>query len=128
MDKVRGLIAGRVAAEDVDSKARTLLDTAAGKRLAEGQTVVIALEGLEPEEREHYVRMAAAHGRPRHLILLEIAKEKVAEEDRAVLSELRTALDAGGLGQEGFVTSLRLGGRTVSELRRINFARPPRDD
>jgi predicted kinase len=128
MDKVRGLIAGRVAAEEVDSKARTLLDTAAGKRLADGQTVVIALEGLEPEEREHYVRMAAAHGRPRHLILLEIAKEKVAEEDRAVLSELRTALDAGGLGQEGFVTSLRLGGRTVSELRRINFARPPRDD
>ena len=72
--------------------------------------------------------MAAAHGRPRHLILLDAAKEKVAEEDREALGELRTTLDAGGLGQEGFVTSLRLGGRTVGELRRIAFARPPRDD
>ena len=37
-------------------------------------------------------------------------------------------LDAGGLGQEGFVTSLRLGGATVSELKRILFAPAPRDD
>ena len=41
---------------------------------------------------------------------------------------LRTALDAGELGQEGFVTSLRLGGRTVDELKRIVFAPPPTDD
>ena len=32
------------------------------------------------------------------------------------------------LGQEGFVTSLRLGGRTVEELKRIVFAPPPADD
>ena len=128
MGKVRELLAGRVGAEEVEAKARALVDTAAAKRLAEGQTVVIPLEGLDPESREHYVRMAAAHGRPKHLILLESGKDKVAEEDRAVLSELRTTLDAGGLGHEGFVTALRLGGRTVGELRRITFARPPRDD
>src|SRR3712207_8927976 len=60
----------------------------------------------------------AAHGhrRPRHLILLEAGKDSVAEEDRATLGALRTALDAGELGQEGFVTSLRLG---RSEERRV---------
>ena len=50
------------------------------------------------------------------------------EEDRATVDALRTALDAGELGQEGFVTSLRLGGRTVEELKRIVFAPPPADD
>src|SRR5919197_3679048 len=122
LGKVRGLLAGRVGAGDLEEKAQALLDAAAGKRLAEGQTVVIALEGLDPAERERYVRMAHASNRPRHLILVEAGKDKVAEEDRAALGELRTTLDAGGLGQEGFVTSLRLRGPTVSELKRIVFA------
>jgi hypothetical protein len=125
--KVRGLLKGRVPDEELEAKAQALLDAAATKRLAAGQTVVIALEGLDPDEREHYVRMAAPHRRPRHLILLEAGKDTVAEEDRAVLSELRTTLDAGGLGQEGFATSLRLGGRTIAELKRIIFAPPPSD-
>jgi hypothetical protein len=125
---VRTLLAGKVAADEVEAKAAALLDAAANKRLAAGQTVVIAAEGLDPEERERYVRLAAAHRRPRHLILLEVARDAVAEEDRATLTELRTALDAGGLGGEGFATSLRLGGKTVEELKRIVFAPPPSDD
>jgi hypothetical protein len=125
--KVRKLLDGRVPDEELEANAQALLDAAVAKRLAAGQTVVIALEGLEAGEREHYVRMAAAHRRPRHLILLEAGKDTVAEEDRAVLSELRTALDAGGLGLEGFATSLRLGGRTIAELKRIIFAPPPSD-
>jgi hypothetical protein len=128
LGKVRGLLQGRVGAGEIEDKAQALLDAAAKKRLAEGQTVVIALEGLDPAERERYVRMAHASNRPRHLILVEAGKDKVAEEDRAALGELRTTLNAGGLGQEGFVTSLRLGGATVSELKRIAFAPPPRDD
>jgi hypothetical protein len=126
--KVRGLLEGRVGADVIDEKTQALLDAAAKKRLAEGHTVVIALEGLDPAERERYVRMAHAYNRPRHLILVEAGKDKVADEDRAALGELRTTLDAGGLGREGFVTSLRLGGATVSELKRIVFAPPPRDD
>jgi len=126
--KVRGLLQGRVAQEDLDRQADALLVAAAAKRLAAGQTVVIALESLDPGERERYVRMAAEHRRPRHLILLEAGKDVVAEEDRAALTDLRTTLDAGGLGAEGFVTSLRLGGRTAEELKRIVFARPPADD
>jgi hypothetical protein len=128
LGKVRGLLHGRVTAGELEQKAQALLDAAARKRLAEGHTVVIALEGLDPGERERYVRMAAAANRPRHLILVEAGKDKVAEEQRAALGELRTKLDAGGLGLEGFVTSLRLGGATVSELKRIVFAPPPRDD
>jgi hypothetical protein len=128
MAKVRELLAGRVSADELEAKGRALLGAAAAKRLAAGQTTVIALEGLDPAERETYVRAAAEHNRPRHLILVEAGKDSVAEEDRAPLAELRTALDAGGLGAEGFMTSLRLGGRTVDELKRVVFAPPPADD
>jgi hypothetical protein len=128
LGKVRALLAGRVDAGEIEEKAQALLDAAAKKRFAEGQTVVVALEGLDAAERERYVRMAHAANRPRHLILVEAGKDKVADEDRAALGELRTRLDAGELGQEGFVTSLRLGGATVSELKGIVFAPPPRDD
>jgi len=128
LGKVRGLLEGRVGADVIEEKSQALLDAAAAKRLAEGHTVVIALEGLDPAERERYVRIAHAHSRPRHLILIEAGKDKVADEDRATLGALRTTLDAGGLGQEGFVTSLRLGGAAVAGLKRIVFAPPPRDD
>jgi hypothetical protein len=47
---------------------------------------------------------------------------------RDTLADLRTRLDGGEMGQEGFATSLRLGGNTVRELKRIVFAPPPRDD
>ena len=126
--KVRELLAGRVEADEIEEKTQALLDATVKKRLAEGHTVAIALEGLGAAERERYVRMAHASNRPRHLILVEAGKDRVAEEDRAALGELRTTLDAGGLGQEGFVTSLRLGGATVSGLKRIVFAPAPRDD
>jgi len=128
LDKVRGLLAGRVAADELEAKAQALLDAASTKRFAAGQSVVIPLEGLEAEERERYVRLAAAHRRPRHLVLVEAGKDTVAEEDRAALAELRTALDAGEMGAEGFMTSLRVGGRMVDELKKIVFAPPPSDD
>ena len=88
---------------------------------------MIATGGFDPEERERYVRMAAPHRRPRHLLLLEAGKELVDEEDRPLLDELRTALDAGALGEEGFATSLRLGGKLLPELKKIVFAPPPQD-
>ena len=47
---------------------------------------------------------------------------------RSSLGELRTALNAGELGQEGFMTSLRLGGHVIEELKKIVFAPPPADD
>ena len=127
LDKVRGLLAGRVAAAELEAKAQELLDAAAAKRFAAGQTVIVPLDSLDPAERERYVRLAAAHRRPRHLVLVEAGKELVAEADRTTLSALRTALDAGELGAEGFMTSLRLGGRTVEELKKIVFAPPPAD-
>ena len=61
-------------------------------------------------------------------MFVEVGKDKVPNEDRTAVDAMRTALDAGELGQEGFVTSLRLGGRTVEELKRIVFAPPPADD
>jgi len=128
MDKVRTLLKGRVAADEAEAKAQALLDAAASKRFAAGQTVVIPLETLSPDERERYIRLAAAHRRARHLVLVEAGKESVPEDDRAALTELRNALDAGGLGQEGFMTSMRVGGKMVEELKRIVFAPPPSDD
>jgi predicted kinase len=128
MDKVRALLAGRVPEDELETRARQLLDAAIAKRLQEGESVVLAADGVEAEGREMFVRMAAAAERPRHLILVEVPRDKVPEEDRATVNELRRALDAGELGAEGFQTVLRLGGATVSELKRIVFRPPPRDD
>jgi predicted kinase len=128
LDKVRALLAGRVPEEDLEARAHQLLDAAVAKRLQAGDSVVLLAEGVLPEGREVVVRMAAAAERPRHLILLEIPRDQVPEEDRATVNELRRALDAGELGQEGFQTVLRLGGAAVSELKRIVFRPPPRED
>jgi hypothetical protein len=128
MDKLRTLLKGRVPDDEIENKAQALLDATASKRFAGGQTVVIPLETVGAEERERYVRLAAAHRRARHLVLVEAGKGAVADEDKSALDELRTALDQGDLGQEGFMTSLRLGGKMVDELKRIVFAPPPSDD
>jgi hypothetical protein len=128
LEKVRALLAGRVEAEEVEARAEELLQAAVAKRLEARETVVLATDTLDPEERERYVRMAAALKRPRHLILLETSRDQVAEEDLAALNGLRRALDAGELGAEGFQTALRLGGGTASEVKRILFRPPPRED
>jgi predicted kinase len=128
LDKVRALLAGRVADEDVEARATELLDAAASKRLEAGESVVIAADGLDAAERERFARMAASFKRPRHLILIETGNDQVADEDRAALNELRRALDAGELGEEGFQTAMRLGGASIGELKRIVFRPPPRED
>ena len=126
--KVRALIAGRVPDDQIESKAGALLDAAVGKRLAGRQSVVVPVEGLEPEARERFVRPAHAQRRPRHLILVDGSPDQVTDEERPLLDELRRALDAGELGREGFQTAMRLSGQTRDELKRIVFARPPADD
>ncbi|HEX5853155.1 MAG TPA: hypothetical protein VFY36_08680 [Solirubrobacteraceae bacterium] len=128
LGKVRTLLAGRVAEEDMDARAAELLRAAVAKRLESRETVVLAADGLAPEEREPFVRMAAALKRPRHLILLEIARDQVREEDHGALNELRRALDGGELGAEGFQTALRLGGGSAGEVKRVLFRPPPRED
>jgi hypothetical protein len=126
--KVRTLLAGRVAAEEIEARARELLDAAVVKRLGERQTIVLTLEGLDAGERERYVRLAHGLKRPRHLILLEVPRDQVPDDERATLNELRRALDSGEVGSEGFQTALRLGGGATGELKRIVFQPPPRDD
>lgn len=128
LDKVKGLIAGRVGADEVHGKAEQLLEAAVRKRLEAGESVVLGADGLDAEERERFVRMAHALRRPRHLILLEVGRDHVPDDDRAQLNELRKALEDGDVGQEGFQTALRLGGGTATELKRIVFRPPPRDD
>jgi hypothetical protein len=128
LGKVRALLEGRVAAEDLESRAEELLAAAVAKRLENRETVVLALDGLAASDREAYVRVAAANKRPRHLILIETTRDQVQEEDAAALNELRRALDAGELGAEGFQTALRLGGGSAVEVKRILFRPPPRDD
>jgi predicted kinase len=117
-----------VPEDEIPARAEELLLAAVSKRLENRETVVLAAAGLEPAEREPFLRMAAALKRPRHLILLEIAREQVAEDDLLALNELRRALDAGELGAEGFQTALRLGGGTSGEVKRILFRPPPRED
>jgi len=126
--KIRRLVEGRVPAEELDQRAADLQQAAVAKRLEAGESVVIGAEGLDPSERERWVRLAHGLRRPRHIILLETAKEQVGEEDAAPLNELRTALDSGELGAEGFQTAMRLGGAAIHELKRVVFRPAPRDD
>src|SRR6202021_2070811 len=84
--KVRALLAGRVAAEEIEDRARELLDAAVVKRLGERQTIVLTLEGLDAGERERYVRLAHGSKRPRHLILLEVPRALGAGERPATLN------------------------------------------
>ena len=128
LGKIRSLVEGRVPAEELDVRAAELQQAAVTKRLQAGESVVIGAEGLGAEERERWVRIAHGLRRPRHVILVEAARDQVSEDDIATLNELRTALDAGDLGAEGFQTALRLGGTTIDELKRIVFRPAPRDD
>jgi predicted kinase len=128
LDRVRALLAGRVDAQELPERAQELLRAAAAKRFEAKQTVVLAANGFDAEEREALVRLAAAARRPRHVILLETAREHVREEDVRALNALRRALDAGELGEEGFQTALRLGGTTASEVKGIVFRAAPREE
>ena len=128
LDKVRTLLAGRVAEDEMEERAQELLETAARKRLEANEPVVISTTALDPAERERLARLAASARRPRHLILLEVGRDQVADDDRGALNELRRRLDAGELGAEGFQTALRLNAQAVSELKRIVFAPEPRDE
>jgi predicted kinase len=128
LSKVRRLLAGRVADEDIDARAADLLDAAVAKRLGASETVVVPLETLQHEERDRFVRIAARAERPRHLILLDSAPAQTSDEDKAALAELRRNLMAGDLGSEGFHTALRLSGPTVAEVKKLLFRPAPRDD
>jgi hypothetical protein len=126
--RVRALLAGRVADSDIEERGGELLAGAVLKRLQAGQSVVLPLEGFDAVERERYVRLAHGLRRPRHLILLDPPRDTVLDSERPALDELRRSLDAGELGLEGFQTALRLGGQALTELKRIVFQPPPRDD
>ena len=128
LEKVRTLLAGRVEEDELEARARELLGAAVLKRLQANQTVIVAIDGFDAAERERYVRLAHGVRRPRHLILLETRRDQVLDDERPALDELRRSLDANELGLEGFQTTLRLGGNALSELKRIVFQRPPRED
>ena len=128
MNKVRKLLQGRVGEAELEVRAQELLTNAVAKRLESGDTVVLVTETLDPAEREPFVRLAAAAGRPRHIVLFEPAGVDLDDDDKAALSDLRRRLTAGELGQEGFQTSLRLAGSSIPEVRRLEFQRPSRDD
>jgi predicted kinase len=128
LDKLKSMVAGKVDESALEATAKQLLDATIAKRLEKGDAVVLPTASLDVEEREPYVRLAHKVRRPRHLILIETAKDKVAEEDVAKLNELRRQLDAGELGAEGFQTAMRLGGSSVTDLKRIVFRPAPRDD
>ena len=128
LPRVRALLAGRVAENEIEQRASELLAAAVLKRLQADQTVVVPIAGFDAAERERYVRLAHGLRRPRHLILLDAPRDQVLDDERPPIDELRRALDAGELGLEGFQTALRLGGNALAELKRIVFQPLPRDN
>ena len=127
LPRVRALLAGRVPDGEIEARAHELLAGAVRKRLQAGQSVVVPVETLDASERETFVRLAHGLQRPRHLILVEAPRDRIPEDERT-LDELRRALDAAELGQEGFQTALRLSGPALVELKRVVFARRPPED
>ena len=99
------------------------LEAAVMKRLNGGDAVVLILDSLDAEERERWLREAAALRRPRHLVLLDGSGGD--DADREALGDLRKALMANALGEEGFHTSIRLGGKAAGDVKRIVFRPPP---
>lgn len=128
LDRVRGLLTGRVGDDELEGRSRELLATAVAKRLRDGLSVVVPIEGFDADERERYTRLAHGNKRPRHLVLLDAGRSEISEEERPALDELRRAVDAGEAGLEGFQTALRLGANARAELNRIVFAPAPRED
>ncbi|HUA12142.1 MAG TPA: hypothetical protein VMA83_09075 [Solirubrobacteraceae bacterium] len=126
--RVHALLRGRVDEAELDERAEELMLAAAARRLEARETVVLGLDDLTPEGREPFVRLAASLRRPRHVILVEVPREKVDPDVLPDLNELRRALESGELGAEGIQTALRLGGGSASEVKRILFRPPPRDE
>lgn len=126
--KVRSLLAGRVEEHELEARARELLEAAVLKRMEANQSVVVVPGSVDAADRQRFGRLGHGTRRPRHLIMLEAPPAKVSEDERPALDELRRALDAGELGAEGFQTVLRLGGAALTELKRIVFQPPPRED
>jgi hypothetical protein len=127
-DKVRALLAGRVAEEDIAERADQLLDAAVAKRLGAKQSVVLLADGADADERDRLIRIAHANRAPRHLVLVEAPRDQISDDDIEPLNALRRALDAGELGPQGWHTALRLGGGTIAELKRLDFRPPPEDE
>lgn len=126
--RVRALLQGRVDESELDARAEELMLAAAARRLEARETVVLGLDDLTPQAREPFLRLAASLRRPRHVILIEVPREKVDPEVLPDLNELRRALESGELGVEGVQTALRLGGGSAAEVKRIVFRPPPRDE
>lgn len=123
--KVRKLLSGRVPDDQLEAQSGTVLQAAVTKRLKAGEETVLVLDGFDPAEREEWLRAAAPLRRPRHLILLD---GSAGEEEKAALGDLRKTLMAGGLGEEGFHTAIRLGGAAAREVNRLVFRAPPREE
>lgn len=123
--RVRALLAQKVGADELEERTQQLLDAAIAKRIANGDSVVVPVEGLESADRERLARVAHAKRRPRHVIFLDTGGS---EEERPVLNELRNRLESGDLGAEGFQTALRLSPGALADVKRIVFRQPPRDD
>ena len=70
---------------------------------------MLGLQDMSTAAREPFVAKASELRRPRHLILLEVARELVDEEALGELNELRRPSTPAS-SAEGIQTALRLGG------------------
>lgn len=124
--RIRRMVEGKVPAEKLEDAVAQLIEATVTKRVASEGSVIVLADDLTPASRQRFVEAAARARRPRHLIFLDLPTGD--DEAEALRNDLRRQIDGPGLGEEGFMTVLRLGGRAVDELKRIVFRPPPADD
>lgn len=120
--KIKRLLKGRVADAKLDATAEALFEKTLKMRLSQRKSVVVGVDDLDGSARERLVRLAAGTRAGRHLILLDASRDNIS--DSSVIEELNTLrgqLLDNKLGDEGFTTSLRLGGSSAAKVKKVIF-------
>jgi hypothetical protein len=119
------MLNGRVEADQIEAVATQLFEDTLRKRLVDARPAVVESETLTSDERLRLVEIADMAKRSAHLIVLDIGRQALGDDE--VFYQLQSVVAtarSGEIGREGFRTSLVLGRSDIEALRVIEFVLP----
>jgi hypothetical protein len=123
--RVAQLLTGRVEAEQLEATAAHLFADTLRKRLVAGRPTVVEAQTLDTAERQELIALAESAKRPVHLIVLDIGRQALADDEAFYkLQALVQLARSGEVGLEGFRTTLVLGRTDIDTLRLVEFVAP----